>query len=337
MLAAAIAVGVLWSNVLAYHEVWLAPRGQLAELETIGEQFAGQGPALMTDYRALRRPPLPARRRPRGRLGAATAARSRCATAARSRRASIADIDRFELDGLLVYRTLVLCRRSPSRPPSVYDHAWSGSHYEVWQRSEPPRAEIIEHLPLGTDVQPAAVPNAATSSASPGWRSAIRAARLRSRDRRRASTALSGGSIRPVGGADSDPGYVYPPSSGDLRVSLTVSRPGRYGVWLGGSFRGRVERLDRRPRGLRSARHRLTHPGVYTPLGEVELDAGSHVVELRLRGGRACGRAAVERRSRSGRSCSAADGAAARPVPRLQPQARSLCGRSLDWVEAVAG
>ena len=50
MLALAIAGGVLWSNVDQYHDVWLAPRGQLHELETIGHEFAGDGPALMTNY-----------------------------------------------------------------------------------------------------------------------------------------------------------------------------------------------------------------------------------------------------------------------------------------------
>ena len=48
--ALAIAAGVLWSNTLQYHDVLLAPRGQLHELETIGHDFAGQGPALMTTY-----------------------------------------------------------------------------------------------------------------------------------------------------------------------------------------------------------------------------------------------------------------------------------------------
>ena len=36
VIGAAIAVGVLWSNGLAYSNVWLAPRGQLAELQAIG-------------------------------------------------------------------------------------------------------------------------------------------------------------------------------------------------------------------------------------------------------------------------------------------------------------
>ena len=50
VLAAAVVGGVAWSNVLAYREVWLAPRARLAELESIGKRYAGQGPALMTEF-----------------------------------------------------------------------------------------------------------------------------------------------------------------------------------------------------------------------------------------------------------------------------------------------
>ena len=39
---ALIAVGVLWSNALAYRDANLAPRDQLAELERIGERIAGR-------------------------------------------------------------------------------------------------------------------------------------------------------------------------------------------------------------------------------------------------------------------------------------------------------
>ena len=42
--------GVLWSNVLAYNEVNLAPYDRHAELEQIGDRIAGEGPALMTEY-----------------------------------------------------------------------------------------------------------------------------------------------------------------------------------------------------------------------------------------------------------------------------------------------
>ena len=50
LIAATITGGVLWSNALAYEDVTLAPHDRLAELEDIGQRFAGQGPALMTDY-----------------------------------------------------------------------------------------------------------------------------------------------------------------------------------------------------------------------------------------------------------------------------------------------
>ena len=49
-LAVLVAAGVIWSSVLAYRDVSLAPRDQLAELEEIGAEIAGSGPTLMTDY-----------------------------------------------------------------------------------------------------------------------------------------------------------------------------------------------------------------------------------------------------------------------------------------------
>ena len=50
VLGAVVAGAVVWSNVLQYHDVWLGPREQLAELSDIGERFAGDGPALQTEY-----------------------------------------------------------------------------------------------------------------------------------------------------------------------------------------------------------------------------------------------------------------------------------------------
>ena len=44
LVLAALVGGVAWSNALASSDARLAPRGQLAELESIGERFAGDGP-----------------------------------------------------------------------------------------------------------------------------------------------------------------------------------------------------------------------------------------------------------------------------------------------------
>ena len=50
LLAALIATGVMASNALAYHDVSLAPRDRLGELETIGDRIDGQGPTLYTEF-----------------------------------------------------------------------------------------------------------------------------------------------------------------------------------------------------------------------------------------------------------------------------------------------
>jgi hypothetical protein len=131
---AAIAGGVFASNALAYRDARLAPRAQLVELEQIGRRFAGEGPALMTEYQPygvrhflrhldaegaseLRRRPVPLRE---GRvLG----------------KGEVADIDAFAPEAVLVYRTLVLRRSAgASRPPDVYRLVWRGRYYDVWQR-----------------------------------------------------------------------------------------------------------------------------------------------------------------------------------------------------------
>jgi hypothetical protein len=134
---AAVATGVLWSNALAYREVNLAPRQQLAELEEIGEEFAGAGPALMTEYQ------------PYGVRHFLRKLDAEGASELRRRPVSLKDgsmlpkggfaaLSAFRPADILVYRTLVL-RRSPvgTTPPSPYRLVWSRRFYEVWQRPEP--------------------------------------------------------------------------------------------------------------------------------------------------------------------------------------------------------
>ena len=41
---------MVWSNALAYRDANLAPRDQLAELELIGPEIAGEAGAPMTEY-----------------------------------------------------------------------------------------------------------------------------------------------------------------------------------------------------------------------------------------------------------------------------------------------
>lgn len=331
--AAVLVFGVLWSNALAYGDVWLAPRDQLSELETIGARFAGQGPALMTEYQ-----PYGVRHFLR-RLDAEGASERRTRLVPLRSGGSLekeqyADLDAFDLAGLLVYRTLVL-RTSPlsSRPPSVYVPVWHGRWYEVWQRPLQP-ATILEHLPLGSAEDPTGLPRCADV-------------------RRLAAVAAGHGgtvvaAVRPeplvVGLVDlarpaawlpgAQPGTVLPAGAGTLDGTAVLPRSGSVAFALGGSFRDEMQlRVDGRLVGR--ARDQLEETAQLTPLGSTLLAAGPHEFELRY------------------------DGAGWRPGSRGSPflvgplvigapatrstllrvapaRAASLCSRRLDWIEAVA-
>jgi hypothetical protein len=150
VLTAALLLGVGASDALAAHSASLAPRDQLAELETIGTRFAGQGPALMTEYQ-----PYGVRHFLR-RLDAEGAGelRSRPVPLLDGRlpgKGEEPDLDSIDPSALAVYRTIVLRReQSLSRPSARYVLVWRGRYYEMWQRL-PDAPEVLQHVPLGAD------------------------------------------------------------------------------------------------------------------------------------------------------------------------------------------
>jgi hypothetical protein len=164
VIAVAITIGVLLSNYFAYHDVALADRDRLVELEKIGKQFAGEGPTLMLEHDALgvrhflreagaespaqlSQHPIPLR------------------TGEKLKPEALGDIDNFKNAAVLRYRTIVL-RRSPtgSRPPSPYGlpgavaTTRSGSG-----RPAPPRRSS----PTFRSVMPTARPR--EQAAAPSW------------------------------------------------------------------------------------------------------------------------------------------------------------------------
>jgi hypothetical protein len=305
--AALVAVGVVWSNALAYHDVSLAPRPQLAELQQIGEMVAGQGPALMTEYE-----PYGVRHFLRDAAPEGDAELRRRTVPLRNGelvpKGGYADIDRLGLSGVLVYRTLVL-RRSPvsSRPPSPFARIWSGHYYEVWQR--PARfAPPLDHLSLGSALDPSGRPSC----------HAVRSLAARPGVGRLASVE------RPA------------PSVSDLAPTTTtmrVHKGGSYGLWLGGSFRGEVE-LSVDGRSVGALRDQLNNTGQFTEFGSVDLAAGDHRVELR--------QSADDLRPGSGGAPLAMGPLVLSREPdsttityTAPANASRLCGRRLDWVEAL--
>jgi hypothetical protein len=327
-LALAVCGGVVWSNVLAYHEANLAPRDRHAELERIGELIAGQGPTLMTEYEPyavrhflrdadpegaseLRRRVVPVRSGARVR-GAVTIDGVR-----RLRKLATAEIDAFDLAAIRSYRTLVL-RRSPveSRPPSVYRLLSRGRFYDVWQLTPARQDSLLEHLPLGSEQDPSARPECA---------------RVRQLARRTsaAGAQLAVSRLPPALRAGM-PAQLEPGDRFDATVQ--VRRPGDHLIFVGGSFRRELEvTVDGRP--ISKRRHRLSHTGHYEPLAEAYLSRGPHRIGLRYR--------AAELAPGSGgqpfRLGPLYVAQASNPrVDVVSPgRARRLCRQRLDWIESV--
>jgi hypothetical protein len=333
LLIAALAVGVLWSNALAFHEVNLAPRSQLAELETIGGRIAGEGPTLMTEYQPYGARHFLRDAAPEG----ASELRRRLDPLLSGRglpKGGYADTDRFELSSIMQYRTLVL-RRSPSqsRPPSPYRLVWRGHYYEVWQRSPGAAGAVLDHLGLGSEVDPGGLPRCAdvhrlAREAGPGG---SLAAVPRRPIAAFAAAAFSHPRSWSVPGNHS---VLVPDSSGIMRGTVGIRRSGIYTVWLGGGVRPQVDLLvDGREVG--SVRDQLENSGQYVELGATRWRRGSHRIEI--------GFHAADLVPGSGGTAQAIGPIVLSPqdtadtrVLRFPPgQANRLCGRRWDWVEAV--
>jgi hypothetical protein len=336
MVAASFIVGgVIWSNVLQYRDVFLAPSSRLTDLETIGHRFAGEGPALMTEYEEY------GSRHFLRTLDAEGASELRrhfvyLRAGGTASKGVSPDIDEIRLDSVLFYRTLVLRRSGVgSRPPSAYALVQSGRSYDVWQRNEEPRL-IFEHLSLGSRLQPAAVPScndvlrlARLAKANDGEVAAV--------ERAPAVVIEPDGTAGPptsFGNAGEDPHAVFLRGPATFRLPFKVADSGTYGVWAAGSFRSQlIADLDGKRVG--SARNQLNWPGTFTSLGEIPLGAGSHVLEIRYAGPDLRPGSAGLIEYGLGPFAVAA-GTEDRPVRYVDPsKARSLCGKSLDWIEAV--
>ena len=312
-LAAVVVGGVLWSNALQYRDAWLAPRDQLAELESVGAAFAGQGPALMTEYQ-----PYGVRHFLRAIDAEGASELRRRPVLLRSgavvEKGATADLDAFAPATLADYRLLVV-RRSPaaSRPPPSFTLARRGRFYDVWRRDGSPDPASI--VPLGDAVQPGAVPRCAEVARL--GRSGPTVAPVRSAN---VVLALRAGADR----------YASV-RSGRLRTAVAVWRRARYRAWVGGSLRGRLALwIDGRKVG--AVERQLNPAGEYLELGSISLGPGAHAVELLL--------------DRPPLSAGVGGPADVLGPLVLQPldharwlgastgRARRLCGRRLDWVAA---
>ena len=247
-----------------------------------------------------------------------------------------ADIDAFPLASILPYRTLVLNRSgNASRPPSIYRLVWRGRYYEVWQR--PRKRRDADHRAR----TPGRVQPARDHPVVPARRRACcESARRRRHARRGTPPARDRRSARrydapaDVANVSRQPRSDLPRRARHIDCRCHDSDSGSFGVWLGGSFQRSLEiRID--GKSLGEKRHRLNNNGAYTQFGEVELSRGRHEVRLIY--------TAASLHPGSGGPAFLQLGplvlgreTADLPVTLVKPQnASSLCGKSLDWLEAL--
>jgi hypothetical protein len=358
----AIAGGVLWSNFEQYHNVTLAPRDRLSELQKIGTLVAGHGPTFINEYEIyadrhfLRAgsPIEPAEYRPIDlpTLGNAVLTDS-----------AWANIDAFGLSTLAPYRSLVL-RAGPteSRPPTIYGErpVWQGTYYQLWEQPAHPTERVIVHVPLGDTANDAYCGNASNVASSPGL-CPIAPASVPSCQQVHAlaaSAAAHDGELlayertNPFVVRASSTSYVTSEwygqapdlapavagASATWHLTLAHAISG-YQLWLGGSFmRGFTVSVDGRAIG--DAFDQLNPVGAYDPVGDpLSLAAGAHTITVTDRGETlAPGSAVAEPLVYDEISAIALSPptSQARYVTVEPAQASALCGRSLDWIEVVA-
>ena len=130
-----------------------------------------------------------------------------------------------------------------------------------------------------------------------------------------------------------DPTNLRPYGAGTLTGSLTVATPGRYAVWVQGSFgRGYTVLVD----GLRvgQVKNQLNPRGEFGLAGNVELAPGRHTIQLvRPSGSLYPGDGGRNRLLGPVVLDPASDARTVKEIPAAGW--RQLCGRRLDWIESI--
>jgi hypothetical protein len=131
LLAAVLAVGVLLSDAVQYHDSALAPTARYDELASVNSQFAGRGPTLFTDFDEWSLYEL----RGMDVGGPDFVYRPLALAAIVKYHGQTVNLDKIPPSALAAY-PLIVTRRDPtaSRPPSAYGLLWEGNYYDVWGR-----------------------------------------------------------------------------------------------------------------------------------------------------------------------------------------------------------
>lgn len=332
-----LALGVVGSNAYAYRSASVAPRDRMQELSDIGDRIDGQGLTLYTEFEEFGKHFL--------REGAPTGtaegwqryyglAVHRDGSFPNFGRAS--DLDEFTDRYLKLFRTIVLRRGYlHSRPPSMFRRIHSGRYYDVWQRAPGAERDLLEHYSLGDARQPVAKPKC-TDMQRLGAVAGAAGGELRYVERPENLLFIPAYEQRPPSWTQSsaDGAIVRLAGPGRVEGTLDVPTTGRYSLSIEGADT-RSYRLLVDGREVLDFAMEMNYPGVAEPIATLELTEGRHEVELYRDGGNLQPGNGASNRSLGPLGFAPADPGAL-PVRTLDPDDwRSLCGRSLDWVEAV--
>jgi hypothetical protein len=330
LLGLALAWGVLASDEMQYRATDLAPTARYTELASIDGRF-GPGPTLFPDFDEWSLYVL--RKQDVG--GPDFVYRPPALAAIAPHHGDPVDLDAVPAAALRSY-PLIVTGRDPlaSRPPSAYRLLWEGTYYEVWGR-RPGAPAAPAHLGLDA-TQPA-------SCAAIG-----RVARV-ARARHARIVFAAAPQIVPVDFAAAAPaGWRRPVNAqlgvlirrqGQLRATFTVPHAGVWSLWLQGEIMPTVS-IGLDGRRLTSVggqlRGNVFNPDTLPPIALRLARAGTHALTI----ARAAGTLAPGDRGSATLQglflTPAAQGTAATLHTTAPGRWRSLCGRRLDWVEAVA-
>jgi hypothetical protein len=249
-------------------------------------------------------------------------------------------VDEIRLDQLVRYRTLITRRTGiESRPPSIYARAsWQGRYYDVWHLSADP-STIIEHMSLGSRFQPAAVPDCAKVMDLAARAAAVHGV-LATIARPPAIVIEGDGHIGvPNGGFygyGQSPNLFTATNAYQVPFTFRVPSTGVYNVWVGGSFSNTLTAyLDGRKVG--SQENQTEWPGNFLDFGSASLRKGTHTLFIK-HSGPDLGPGTGAQQPFGAGPFVVSQSVSSNDITYVKPSnAHSLCGKSLDWIEALRG
>jgi hypothetical protein len=341
-LAAVLTLAVLWTNSKSFRQAPLAPQARFMALSEINARFSGQGPTYydvwdqewpayflrdMGPYvpHIYGDPTAPPGAVPRS-------------TAQLQYPWDLGDVS-YSFQKL--YKLMVLSR-SPlaTRPPADYRLVFQNHYYDVFRRSSTPT--VLDHVITGDQADaPLYAPPRLSCRRVEHLGAVARAhhARLAFADSTLVASVKATHSLHtptwfglPTAANPIPDGLFLKPTAGLLSAVIHVPRAGRYTVWLQGSLTQKIT-VSIAERRVGSVSNQIGPGGLFTDVGTVLLPAGTQPVILDRAGASPFVPSSVD--DSLGEIAISRTGAPPTLHTVSAADARSLCGRRLQWIEVV--